>query len=613
MNLIKINCLKIFIYIFFTLVSFSCFAQENLQIKRIKIKGESASYNSMIRESMTLESTSWFKRKILKKDAVFFTKKLYQDDIISIKKQYQKNGYLDISFGIPEIKINKKQKVKLTIFVNEGESVEVSEVSYLVDSAQTLEEILPPREKKNVLLQSQLTVSKSFRDDAFLNDQLLIAEEFNNIGYPFALINYDLSVDTVLKTAQIKWLINKGRLVHFGGTTVSGNEKVPSKNILKQVSYKAGDIWSKKKIDQTQRHIYNQGMYRVASIKAKLNDSALDTLPVHIQIKEAPRWTTRFGAGYGREDKFRAFAELQLLGFITKTGRLNLFGKHSGLEPYNFSLKFSQPSVFWPVNTLTLYPYVQSENEPGYNLRKYGFNISMLQNFSKQLNTSFGYEFEDVHLDTLYTVVDDSEYPEEGFYNKSGIVLGGIYNMAEPLLNPVQGYTILLNVKTNGLFISKDLPFYRILNEYKTYIGLRKGIILALKGKIGVIQRTDGNKYIPTDERFFAGGSNSVRGWSRSDLGPKDDDGRPIGGKSLLEMSAEIRYSVGQKLIVAAFCDTGNVWTDSFSYKLKELRYSMGTGIRYKTPIGPIGIDFARPVFDSETKWQFHFSIGHSF
>ena len=566
----------------------------------------------MIRENMTLESTSWFKRKILKKDAVLYTKKLYEDDIKRINQQYQKNGFLNVSFGQPLITVRKK-KIKLTVLINEGEPVTVSDVSYIVDSVETIEQALPPREKRNVLLQSELTISKRFTDESFLNDQLLIADEFNNIGYPFALINYNLSVDTLSKTAQIEWLIDKGRLVHFGETSIAGNEKVPDKSILRQLNYRLGDIWSKKKIDETQRHIYNQGMFRVASVKAKLNDPSLDTLPVHIQIKEAPRWTTRFGVGYGREDKFRAFAELQLLGVITKTGRLNLYGKHSGLEPYNFYLKFSQPSVFWPVNTLSLYPYVKSENEPGYYLQKYGFNVSMLQNFSKQLNTSIGYEFEDVQLDTTFAAISGDDYPEESLYNKSGIVLGGIFNMADPILDPVQGYTILLNFKTNGLFVSKDLPFYRFITEYKAYFGIRKGLILALKAKIGTVQRTDENNYIPTDERFFGGGSNSVRGWARSELGPKDETGRPIGGKSILEGSAEVRFSLGKRLILALFCDAGNVWANSYTYNLNELRYAAGAGLKIKTPIGPAGLDFARPIFDTDTKWQIHFNIGHSF
>ncbi|MCK5729429.1 MAG: BamA/TamA family outer membrane protein [Draconibacterium sp.] len=607
--------MKFLFYILFSLIVGTCFAQENMRIKQIKFKGESALNVSMIKESMTLESTSWFKRKILKEDEVLFSNKLYQEDIRRIKQQYQKNGYLNVSFSEPKITLTKKQKVKLVIFVNETDPVQVSEISYLVDSIYTIKEALHLRETRNVLLQSQLTISKTFSDKALLKDQLLIAEEFSNIGYPFAIVNYNLSVDTTYKTVEVDWMIKRGQLVRFGETYVDGNKKVPDKSILRQLAYKPGDIWSKKKIDNTQRHIYNQGMYRVASIKAKMKNPALDTLPVHIQIKEAPRWTTRFGAGYGREDKFRTFAELQLLGVFTNTGRLSLYGKHSGLEPYNFYLKFSQPSVFFPENTLILNPFVQSEDEPGYRLKKYGFNISMLQSFSKQLNTSFGYEFEDVVLDTINVsgIDSDSEYTEELYYKKGGIVFGGIYDMSEPLLDPVQGYAILLNVKTNGLFFTKALPFYRILTEYKTYVGIHKGLIVALKAKIGIIQRTDGNEYIPTDERFFAGGSNSVRGWSRSNLGPKDESGRPIGGKSLLEGSAELRFSVGKKIILAIYSDMGNVWEEAYSYNLSELRYSVGTGVRVKTLIGPVGIDFARPVFDRDTKWQFHFNIGHSF
>ncbi len=95
------------------LIAVTCFAQENLQIKRIKLKGESAAHNSMVKESMTLKSTSWFKRKILKKDAVLYTNKLYHDDISKIKQQYQKNGYLKISFGEPVVTVNKKQKINL--------------------------------------------------------------------------------------------------------------------------------------------------------------------------------------------------------------------------------------------------------------------------------------------------------------------------------------------------------------------------------------------------------------------------------------------------------------------------------------------------------------------
>jgi outer membrane protein insertion porin family len=115
------------------------------------------------------------------------------------------------------------------------------------------------------------------------------------------------------------------------------------------------------------------------------------------------------------------------------------------------------------------------------------------------------------------------------------------------------------------------------------------------------------------EERFFAGGSHSVRGWSRSNLGPKDEFGVPVGGNSLLEGSLEFRFDVGRKMKFTLFTDCGNVWTNSFHYRLNDLHYAAGAGLKIKTPIGPAGIDFARPIFDSEDKWQFHFNIGHSF
>jgi len=81
----------------------------------------------------------------------------------------------------------------------------------------------------------------------------------------------------------------------------------------------------------------------------------------------------------------------------------------------------------------------------------------------------------------------------------------------------------------------------------------------------------------------------------------------------LLEGSVEIRFDMGRKLKLAMFMDAGNVWLSSFSYDIKDLHYAAGTGLRYKTAIGPVGVDFARPVFEEEKGWQIHFNIGHTF
>ncbi|WP_347839159.1 BamA/TamA family outer membrane protein [uncultured Draconibacterium sp.] len=588
-------------------------AQENLQVRTVKFRGNKHIQTYHLKEEVALESSSWVKQKIFGKEPVYYSRSLYNEDVKRLTVFYQKQGYLDVRFNEPQVELTKKNKVVLTIFIDEGEPVTISEISYQVDSLYQLDEVMRLQDQKKLLLQTQANNDKTFRDEDITNDQLLIAEAFYDYGYPYTRVNHHLQVDTILNTTAIMWQVTRGPLAYFGSTNIVGNSRVPSKNILRQIDYHEGEVWSKKKIDQTQKQIYNQGNYRVASVRANIGDEQPDTIPMYIQIREAPRWSVRFGAGYGREDKLRAFTDVQYLGFLTHTGRLNLYAKHSGLEPYNIYLKFSQPSFLFPMNTLTVHPFIQEENEPGYKLQKIGTNITFLQSFSKELNTSIGYVFEDVELDTTAFVANETVDYDETIYKKTGIVLGGIYNNADPILDPVQGYAVSLNIKTNGLMLGKEIPFYRILSEVKTYFGLRRGLVLALKGKMGGIKRTDDADFIPVEEKFFAGGSHSVRGWSRSDLGPRNENGVPIGGNSLLEASAEFRFDVARKLKFNVFMDAGNVWEKSFNYHITDLRYAAGLGLRLKTPIGPAGIDVARPVFDSENKWQLHFNIGHTF
>lgn len=582
-------------------------------ISKVKFQGNKHIQSSQLKDEIAIEKSSWFKRKIFGKEPVYYSRTLYNEDITRLRVFYQKRGYLDVQFDEPEIEVGKKNRLAITFIILEGEPMTISDVSYRVDSLKNLGDVLQLKDKRKLLLQTQINTSKIFRDEAVMNDKQLIAETFFDYGYPYTTVEQSLDVDTVANITSVQWDIDRGKMAYIGETTITGNERVPSKSILRQVAYKEGEVWSKKKIDQTQKQIYSQGNYRVASIRTQIGEEQMDTVPLQIHIREAPRWSVRFGAGYGREDKLRAFTDVQYLGFLTHTGHLNFYAKHSGLEPYNIYLKFSQPSFLFPINTLTINPFLQKQDEPGYKLKKFGASLVFLQNFSKELNTSIGLIYEDVEQDTSRIYNEDNIDVDETVYNKTGVVLGAIYNNADPILDPVQGYAVSFNLKTNDIGFSGYIPFYRVLAEFKTYFGIRRGVVVALKGKIGGIERTDDNSFIPVEEKFFAGGSHSVRGWSRGDLGPHNMFGTPVGGNSLLETSAEFRFDIGRRLKLNLFMDAGNVWKESFVYHVTDLRYAAGTGLRIKTPMGPVGIDFARPVFDSETKWQIHFNIGHPF
>ena len=595
------------------ILPFFSYSQENLKIKKVKFNGNSAFNNLKLKEQISLEPTSFVKEKILKKAPTYYSKNIYEDDVQRLITFYQHEGYLNVQFSPPTLEVTKKNKVILTFNIKEEAPIVVKSINYLVDSTKQLSQALPRKELRNIRLQSNLREENIFRDESFLQDQQLIINQFNNIGYAFADTDFDISVDTVSNSADILWLINKGTLTHFGETTITGNNRVSEKNIRKQLIFEEGDVWSKSDIDLTQKRIFNLGMFRVSSLKTTPLKEERDTLPIQVILKEAPKYTTRFGVGYGREDKFRIFGEVQRLGFLTNIGRLNVSAKHSALEPYNFDLKFTQPAILFPINSIIINPYIQKQNEPGYSVEKNGFNFTFLQNFSDNFNSNINFFFEDVTLDTTNISSYEASQLPESVYLKSGISVGFSFFNGEPKLNPINGHSIAVNIKTNGLYITRDMPFYRSLLEYKRYWGLNYGLTFAFKGKLGIAKATDGSDMVPAEERFYAGGAHSIRGWSRANLGPKDDNGTPIGGKSLLEGSFEARINIAPKLILATFIDAGNVWEPSFHYRLNDLGYASGLGIRYDTPIGPAGIDFARPIFNAEKRWQIHFNIGHPF
>jgi outer membrane translocation and assembly module TamA len=141
--------------------------------------------------------------------------------------------------------------------------------------------------------------------------------------------------------------------------------------------------------------------------------------------------------------------------------------------------------------------------------------------------------------------------------------------------------------------------------------------VLAARLRLGTVQPYGGDSAdaVPLPERFYTGGGSSVRGFSHWRLGPRRADGRAVGGASVLETSLELRFPIRGALGGVTFVDAGQVDLDPWGWKLQDLTYSVGAGLRYDTPLGPIRLDLAYPLNPPEeagTTW-FHFSIGQAF
>jgi outer membrane translocation and assembly module TamA len=151
-------------------------------------------------------------------------------------------------------------------------------------------------------------------------------------------------------------------------------------------------------------------------------------------------------------------------------------------------------------------------------------------------------------------------------------------------------------------------------------------VVLAVRargGSIAGIGGTPETVNVPFYKLYFLGGATNLRGWGRFEVSPLSEGGTPLGGQTFANFSAEVRMPIWKNLSGVLFADAGNVWSDPWDFNINDLRYDVGPGLRYNTPIGPIRVDFGyqlNPIpgllvdGKPETRhYRFHFSIGQAF
>ncbi|MDR2928374.1 MAG: BamA/TamA family outer membrane protein [Cytophagaceae bacterium] len=605
--------------ILLAMLSLHAFAADNSQVRKIRFEGNKEFKSSELKDKISFSASTWVGQKVFGKKVTYYSEKSYEMNVAELIHFYRSEGFLDVQIGKPVIKTRgRKQKVEITFVITENQPVLIDSVDVIfMKHDEVIEGFYSDIAEKH---KDVITARKGvrFRDELVWNDKENIQQNLINRGYPYAHATPRISVNTARKTAAIVWETQRGTLGYFGDVMVEGQKRTPERIIRKQVALKRGDVYSREKLNVSQQQIYQLGTFRIATVKAQIAREQTDTIPLRITLNEAPRTATRVGIGYGREDQIRGFIDFTILNFPGGARRLTIYAKHSALEPYRVEATLMQPAVFGPNSTLSLSPFVKRQKESSYGLLNYGVNVVLAQKFTKYMSGSLNPYYEQIDLDA--SSISDLRFelsPQPENYSKSGIAAGFVFNSATPQFEPTSGWTMSLNTKLNSLAFSGEYPFYKYIAEIKNYQHLTYAITVSSKFKIGSVTAVKGNDFIPVEERFYAGGSHSVRGWSRHQLTPASHPllfgTPPAGGNSLVEISVEPRIKIYGPLSLVVFSDIGNVWLRSNYFRFNELRFSAGAGLRFSTPIGPIGIDFARPVFDKDTKWQFHLNIGNSF
>jgi outer membrane protein insertion porin family len=530
-------------------------------------------------------------------------------DVERLEAFFGGEGYLDAEIE-PKLKIDdKRMRVEIEFVIDEGNPVVVDTLEFDIRAADL--ETYKNTETIITHLSERIRTKpgQRHRDADITNDIDMIRQTLAGSGYPFVRVSPEFDLDRDNKLVKTKVIIEPSNYTKFGEVIIQGNELTSERVINKQLRFSGGDEFNHRSLQRTQRSIQGLGMFQYVTVRALLQEVQDDSIPVEIVVRESNRWVSKLGVGYGREEKLRLSWEGQRFWFLGGARRLQVFAKTSQLEPYYIDMRFIQPAFIDPLGSLVLNPFLIRQKEPAYSLSRFGSNLRYQQQVSNITDLYLNFMFEQIdlekHEDVSIEAVDN--------YDKAVITFGFAADNSYPPFSPTGGNFVGGYFSYSGFESLSDYHYYKALGEMRFYRMLFDPVVIAAKGKIGLIEPIGANEVVPIEERYFSGGSNSIRGWARAQVGPTNQEGEPIGGNSLIELSLELRIPIYRAVSTVMFTDFGNVWRSSYNYNLNAMQYSAGGGLRIGTPVGPVRIDLAAPLYEKKPQWQYYITIGQAF
>ncbi|MBW3660168.1 MAG: outer membrane protein assembly factor BamA [Gemmatimonadetes bacterium] len=598
--------------------------RDGATIEKVEVHGNRALTDDAIENAIwTTESGGWLPWTGTDH---FLDKSEFLKDLLRIHVLYQRHGYFDARLDSYSVRRADGDDVRVSFTVSEGEPT-------LVDSLRVdwLEEA------ENVPRGDDLRDHLPLREGEIFNEADLNASRdtleamLKNEGYAFAQVLLEYRIRKDERRAQVTYGVAPGDVYYIGEVTIRGYEEGDGELVRRQLQFDRGDRYDRQDIFESQRRIYELGLFRRVDIEPRLGSVRGDTVDVGVSLTPAPTHLVRLGVGYGTEDLFRARASWLDRNLLGESRQLEVRGLYSGLEREG-AITYRQPFVFIPDLNYTTSVFLRFEVEPNYTVERTGATTRWGYRVNRQIQTRFAFtaerdDFSDFDQGTLI--------PELGreFVNPSRLLfadLGVTYDSTDSLFRPTRGYTGNLAYQVAFPVLTGDYAYQKISLLVTRYVQVRQGWVVAMKVLPGAIftysgdPEEGGEGRVPLFQRLFAGGATSVRGYGRRELGPKidpdgptgDEDPEPIGGRGLFESSVELRFPLRGNFRGAAFVDAGNVWSDVGDWSPSDLEYTPGVGIRYTTPVGPIRLDLARKMSGEEDflpSWVFHISIGNAF
>jgi outer membrane protein insertion porin family len=634
-------------------ISYTIQRNQRYKLAHIEISGNKFFKTETLRERMYITPASFPRFRYGR-----YSQKLLERDKETLKDLYRASGFRDADIGstVDSNYRGKNGALGIIVEVKEGPQWLVGKIDL---------EGFPENDLKYIGSKLQSGADEPFSETNIAADRDMILSYYYNNGYPDATFDWTQTPGSGANRVNLKYTLRPGKRVYVRSVLLRGLQTTRESLVTDRIIPKPGDPLSQQSIAASQQKLYDLGIFSKVQTAIQNPGGEEDQKYVLFQVDEASRYslTLGFGAQLARiGGGVTTFDDpAGSTGFAPRVSvgisRLNLFGLGQTLSLNTLISTIEQRAVL-----TYLFPrFVRNENltltvsglfDNAFDVRTFAQqraegSVQLAQRLSRQYQLQYRFALRHVTISSLK--ISPELIPLLSQPVRVGIASTTfIQDRRDDPIDSHRGMYNTIDVGLAARQFASETDFTRLLIRNTTYHPIGKNIVIARNLQFGYIQRLGGLAEIPLAERWYSGGSTSNRAFPDNQAGPRDlETGFPIGGNAMLFHSAEVRFPlIGDNLRGVLFHDMGNVYQDidhiSFRFRQRDIQdfdyavQSVGFGIRYRTPIGPIRADFSfspnAPRFygfagtyqqlimnqgvlttQKINLFQFHFSLGQTY
>ena len=441
------------------------------------------------------------------------------------------------------------------------------------------------------------------RDVARDRNALLTA--YRDAGYAQADVTPELTLSEDRRQAKVVLHVAPGPRLSVDHVVVAGLERTDEEVVRREITLKEGGALGQQQVIESQRRLGALGLFQRVSV-TEIDPESTGKRTVLVSAEEAPLTTVAYGIGYAEGDLLRGSLEVTRRNLFGMDRTLSAFARLS-FKGSRFLVTFREPYLLGRRQEMFATGFREEAERPFFDFIRYGGLLQTAHALSPRWSLILRYGYQRVHV---FNVSNPGEVSREfGNYAVAGPSSSVVNDTRDDPLEPHRGRFLSADVQFSDNWLGGD-TFVKGFVQASGFERLTSRVVLALNARLG-LGRTLGLEesiFLPRAERFYAGGDYSLRGFSL-------DSVLPSGGNALLLGSAELRVDTGRYLSAALFSDVGNVYPLVSDFTLRDLRYTAGMGLRYRSALGPLRVDWGfklnrRP---GESPYHVHLTIGHAF